>query len=64
MLELYDVAELTRPIEDIAPGSRGTVLILYPDACEIEFLEVAGARLTHSVPLDAVKLVWKNPQNA
>jgi len=54
----FDVVELIHPFEGISVGSKGTILMRFDDAYEIEF---EGYEDTRSVPAGAVRIVWKAP---
>ena len=58
MIGKLDVVALKQPLHGFEVGTRGTVLFLYPDACEIEFEGEANA-MTYAVPMSHLSLVWK-----
>lgn len=65
MLSEYDVVRLrsANAMVNIPVGSRGTVLMIYPDtlpAYEVEFVDDSGGSLgTFTIPEKDLQIEWK-----
>jgi hypothetical protein len=55
MLEELDVVILGRQFETLPAGTKGVVVLLHDDACEVEF--EGDVQLTRAVPVDALRKV-------
>jgi len=56
VIEELDVVVLERALPDVPAGAHGTVMLVFDDAYEIEFMGIEG---TFAVPADQVTLIEK-----